>query len=79
MSVQRIQQPPPRQSLVLQEGNHFFTLPWFGWFTKLVAVVNGNLAAGFSGTIATAKLTSGGANGSMTFVNGILTAETPAT
>lgn len=29
--------------------------------------------------IVTAKLTVGGANGSMTFTNGILTAETPAT
>jgi hypothetical protein len=35
--------------------------------------------AGFTGTITTAKLTGGGANGSMTFVNGVLTAETPAT
>jgi hypothetical protein len=34
---------------------------------------------GFSGTIATAKLTGGGANGSMTFVNGVLTASTAAT
>jgi hypothetical protein len=30
-------------------------------------------------TIVTAKLTSGGANGSMVFTNGILTAQTPAT
>lgn len=34
---------------------------------------------GFTGTITTAKLTGGGANGSMTFSNGILTAQTPAT
>jgi hypothetical protein len=34
---------------------------------------------GFSGTITTAKLTSGGTAGSMTFVNGVLTAQTPAT
>lgn len=36
---------------------------------------------GLAGTvnITTAKLTPGGANGSMTFVNGILTAQTPAT
>lgn len=33
---------------------------------------------GYSGTITTAKLTSGGSNGSMTFVNGVLTAQTPA-
>ena len=34
---------------------------------------------GFSGTITTAKLTVGGTNGSMTFVNGILTAQVAAT
>lgn len=36
-------------------------------------------ASGLSVTIATAKLTSGGTNGSMTFTNGILTAHTDAT
>jgi len=34
---------------------------------------------GLSVTITTAKLTSGGTNGSMTFTNGILTAQTQAT
>jgi hypothetical protein len=34
---------------------------------------------GISATITTAKLTGGGVNGSMTFVNGILTAQTQAT
>lgn len=37
------------------------------------------LSTGFTGTITTAKLTGGGANGSMTFASGILTAQTPAT
>lgn len=47
--------------------------------------ISGNLAtsqlptAGLTTTITTAKLTSGGANGSMTFTNGLLTASTPAT
>ncbi len=35
--------------------------------------------AGVSATIATAKLTGGGKAGSMTFVNGVLTAQTQAT
>jgi hypothetical protein len=35
--------------------------------------------AGISATIATAKLTGGGTNGSMTFVNGVLTAQVAAT
>lgn len=38
------------------------------------------LTAGlFSGTVVTAKLTGGGTNGSMTFVNGRLTAQKAAT
>jgi hypothetical protein len=35
--------------------------------------------AGLTVVIVTAKLTGGGANGSMTFTNGVLTAQTPAT
>lgn len=43
-------------------------------------ITSGQLpAGGFSGTITTAKLTVGGTNGSMTFTDGQLTAETPAT
>jgi hypothetical protein len=34
---------------------------------------------GYTGTITTAKLTTLGSNGSMTFTNGILTSQTPAT
>ena len=37
------------------------------------------IPTGLSVTITTAKLTSGGTNGSMTFTNGVLTAQTPAT
>lgn len=37
------------------------------------------IAAGINATITTAKLTAGGANGSITFTKGILTAQTPAT
>jgi hypothetical protein len=43
------------------------------------ARTNLGLGGGLSVTIATAKLTSLGANGSMTFINGILTAQTQAT
>lgn len=37
------------------------------------------LPTGLTATITTAKVTAGGVNGSMTFVNGILTAQTQAT
>ena len=43
------------------------------------ARTNLGLGSGLSVTITTAKLTALGAQGSMTFVNGILTAQTPAT
>lgn len=39
----------------------------------------GTSTAGVTATIATAKLTAVGSNGSMTFTNGLLTAQTPAT
>jgi spore germination protein YaaH len=41
-----------------------------------IALINNE---GFSGTIVTAPITALGAQGSMTFQNGILTAQTPAT
>jgi hypothetical protein len=47
--------------------------------TAAGARTNLGLGSGLSVTITTAKLTALGANGSMTFVNGILTAQTPAT
>lgn len=47
--------------------------------TSAGAVVKIGPTAGVSATIATAKLTGGGANGSMTFVNGVLTEQTQAT
>ena len=61
---------PPTYDVPLVVGRN--TQPaWYRWFQ--------GLGGGFSGTITTAKLTSGGANGSMTFTNGIVTQQTPAT
>lgn len=77
MSVMTVQPPPARSAPVLE--GEVFQQVWSGWFRRLVQTLNGNLSAGFSGTITTAKLTPGGADGSMTFTNGILTSQTPAT
>lgn len=44
-----------------------------------VGAIEAKLAAGFTGTITTAQLTPIGSQGSMTFTNGLLTAQTPAT
>ncbi len=44
-----------------------------------VDVVQAAFASGFSGTVTLAKLTGGGANGSLTVVNGLITAVTAPT
>lgn len=50
-----------------------------GWLTKLVQLLSSTIGKGFTGTITTAKLTTLGANGSITFVNGVVTAQVAAT
>lgn len=50
-----------------------------GEFYHLTAAQRSSIQGGYSGTITTAKLTPAGANGSMTFTNGVLTAQTAAT
>jgi hypothetical protein len=50
-----------------------------GASTASGARTNLGLGSGLSATITTAKLTTLGTNGSMTFTNGILTAQTQAT
>jgi len=45
----------------------------------ITAAQQAAIAAGITVTITTAKLTPGGATGSMTFTNGVLTAQTAAT
>ncbi len=42
-------------------------------------LVPADMSGGLSVTITTAQLTTGGTKGSMTFTNGVLTAQTPAT
>jgi hypothetical protein len=44
-----------------------------------LTTLEGYFASTFTGTIYTAKLTSGGTDGSMTFTNGVITAHTDAT
>lgn len=69
-----------------QIDNTYFDRQW-GYITTFVTSIttylNNTVIAllnkGYTGTIVTAKLTGGGTNGSMTFVNGVLTEQTPAT
>ena len=80
----------PLTPLLDGQGNVTFT--WLKFFqalqqssTQTLPDIGGQItvgqlpAVGVSVTIATAKLTGGGANGSMTFTNGLLTAQVQAT
>ena len=51
------------------------------WFRRILDLINAapQNQGGISVTITTAKVTAGGVSGSMTFVNGVLTAQTQAT
>lgn len=69
----------------LENGEIYLTLSGTGAGLAGQPLVSGGIGAaakwqtGFTGTITTAKLTGGGANGSMAFASGILISETPAT
>lgn len=76
--MSNFQPPPAKITKVLTEAGTFSPW-WYNWFNLVKLTFDGSVGLGFSGTITTAKLTGGGANGSMTFVNGVLTARTAAT
>ena len=61
-------------STIPQNGVSIVIFDGTNWFASAVSA-----PSGFSGTITTAKLTTGGSNGSMTYVAGVLTSQTPAT
>ena len=82
------QSPPKQVDLVVELAHpNRATNNWFDWFSRVAGVLNfsglqANQAANLPGltvVINTAKLTGGGANGTMTFTNGILTAQVQAT
>lgn len=62
-----------------QPAHRFLAGPASGAGTPTFRAIQTGDLPGLSATIVTAKITSGGANGSMTFTNGLLTAQTPAT
>lgn len=65
----------PKFEVPLTSKNGDTSKNWYFFFQAISAP----LGAGFNGTITTAKLTAGGTNGSMSFTNGVLTSQTPAT
>lgn len=78
---------PPGRTALTDKTTGQITPIWLQWLQGLIDTMNfsglpSNRAAnlpGVTAVIVTAKLTLAGANGSMTFTNGILTAQTPAT
>lgn len=67
-------EPPPKQANITNNAG-VVQRHWFTWFTSIQQLLN----PGITVTITTAALTGGGAQGSMTFQNGILVAQTQAT
>lgn len=65
---------PNRNDTIVEEGG-VPTEAMFIWMSLLTEL----LQLGFTGTITTAALTGGGTTGSMTFQNGVLIEQTPAT
>lgn len=70
---------PTTQTQIVDPKTGIKTQFFFNWLKALYDLLKGTLAVGYTGTIVTAKLTSGGTNGSMTFVNGVVTAQVAAT
>lgn len=81
------QSPPQQHDLVNPAMQKKVSAQWFDWFKQVKRLLDfsglpANQAAALPGitvTITTAALTGGGAQGSMVFTNGILTAQTQAT
>jgi len=64
--------PPNGQPIA---GGAAPTVQWYQWFKSVKRV----LAPGINATVVLAKLTTSGANGSLTVVNGVITAYTAPT
>lgn len=66
-------QKPPSTSDLIQTGKKI-SEAWSRWFLGLVAYFEAKTSGlgGFSGTIPLAKITVGGADGSITITNGIV-------
>jgi len=67
--------PPPLNEEKLVTSNDTPSPNMIAWMNSINSLLN----KGFNGTITTAALTGVGAQGSMTFENGVLIAQTQAT
>jgi hypothetical protein len=72
-----LKNPPPRSAPITDEsGPQVFGRVWSGWFRNIFNALGGGIP---STTVVLAKLTTGGANGALTVVNGIITSYTAPT
>lgn len=75
---------PPTLQPAIMDGNVVnrkatFTEIWRRWFVDVAQAINAEANEGLTTTVALAKLTSGGTDGSATFENGKLTKYTAPT
>lgn len=66
---------PNRNSPIVDPDSGLSTVLMFAWMQFITDL----LRQGYTGTVTTAALTGGGAQGSMTFVNGVLVSQVQAT
>jgi hypothetical protein len=62
--------PPPRLYEVVDPSDGQATNPWYDWALRVGQTLN----SGISVTVTLAKITGGGTDGSLTIVNGLITA-----
>jgi len=80
-----LQNVPGQTIKAIQDGN--FTPVWYRWLVSVMEYINNSGGTGgaqpafngFSGTVVLAKITALGSNGSLTVLNGIITAYTAPT
>jgi hypothetical protein len=77
MNIQELLWPPLKQSTIVDQHGQK-TQYFFNWLNALYNVIIGTLGKGIGTstpvTVTLAKLTTGGANGSLTLTNGVITA-----
>lgn len=64
-----IQSPLRDAPIMDNSGKNIFSQFWSGWFRVIYNILN----PGITTTVALAKLTGGGTNGSLTVKNGVIT------
>lgn len=71
----KLLQPPPASGLPPLNAKGIFVANWSGWFRKLTSTFNENLFVGYNGTVTIPPVTANtGTAGSLTVVNGVITA-----